>query len=465
MSKQQELIDQLTNDMNDNIKNYRNNPEDELELLNFMIKFPNYSPRNNMLIKTQYAGAYGVKSYKQFQEEGYQVQKGEKALRILAPKIQKTFIDENEDIKPVKFATKKEKQQIQNNELTVTDRVVGYIGVPVFDVTQTDCPPEDYPKLFPNRPENFKYQGTKSELESLEEGIHDYAKTKNIHVDYGKTHSGAKGYYVPSQNSIMIKDTIPKTEQVKVLLHELAHAEMHNVGAMKEKGLVKTSVKEYQAEMTAYVVSQSFDLDTEDSSAHYMAHWTKRNVEDDEYMESLNEVKEVSNKLINQVVDRYNTIEHEKAREPMLSDDELDKQDKLNDNHIAMKSKLFKNNDYSYYELEKDQHIIATDIKVEPKKSYTHNILKLQSDSSRSYTVGIDTVVTTTDDLKQWRQGMTGKEWLDTDLKTTALRQDKDNLSKLSVTDYENEQNDVEMENIDRVLKERSTEETKTLSR
>lgn len=30
-----------------------------------------------------------------------------------------------------------------------------YVMVPFFDITQTDCPPEGYPKLYPNKPENF----------------------------------------------------------------------------------------------------------------------------------------------------------------------------------------------------------------------------------------------------------------------------------------------------------------------
>lgn len=464
MSKQQELIDDLTNRMNNNIKNYKTNPEDEKELLDFFAKFPDYSARNNTLLQTQYKNAQGVKSYKEFQEEGYQVQKGEKALRILAPKIQKTFLDENNEEKFLNQANKKEKKQIKNKELKVSERVVGFVAVPVFDITQTDCPPEDYPKLFPNRPEKFKYKGTKSELNSLEKAIHNYAKENNIAIQYGKTDSAAKGYYRPSQHSIMIKDTLPKTEQVKVLLHEIGHAEMHNNNAMKEKGEVKTSIKEYQAEMTAYVTSKMFDLDTENSSTNYMANWTKRDVDDKEYMTSLNEVKKVSNNLANKVMDKYNSIENSKGREPILSDEKLQNQKELTDNHIAMKSKIFKNNEFSYYEKEKDQTLKATHINVERRNGYTHNIITLKSDSERSYTAGIDTTETTTKDLKQWKKGMTGKEWLNTDIKTDIIKDNKENISKITIQDYDENKSDIELENIDKVIDERTTEKNETLS-
>lgn len=466
MSKQQELINELTEKMNENIKNYKTNPKDELELLKYISQFSKYSIKNTLLIQSQYKGAWGVASYKQFKEKGYQVQKGEKALRIFAPKIQKGFIDENNQFKFLKHATKQQKEKIRNKELKVSNRTVGFIAVPVFDVTQTDCPPEDYPKLFPNRPENFEYQGTQSELKSLEQAIHQYANDTNLDIQYGKTDSSAKGYYVPAHHSIMIKDTLPKTEQVKVLLHEIAHAEMHNIGALKEKPNINTNIKEYQAEMTAYVVSNQFNLDTEDYSTRYLNAWTNRKVDDETYIKSLEEVKQVSNSLVKDIVKRFNLIEQEKGREPILDDNDIVKQETITDNHIAMKTGIFKSNEYSYYDLEKDKNIKATAIEVIPKNNYTHNIIRLESESNRSYTVGIDTPKVSTNDIKTWKQGMTGKEWLDTDLKTELIRNDKDNLTKLSFNDYENNK-DIALKDIDTVIDEREREESKssTLSR
>lgn len=68
--KQRERVEQLTEQMNEAIENYKTNPQDELELLNSIKKFKQYSVRNNMLIRSQYQGALAVASYKDFQKLG-----------------------------------------------------------------------------------------------------------------------------------------------------------------------------------------------------------------------------------------------------------------------------------------------------------------------------------------------------------------------------------------------------------
>lgn len=311
--------------MNERIKSYQNNPADELEMLNYMKKFYDYSMRNTLLIESQYRGAYGVASYKQHQENGYQVQKGQKSIRIFAPKIEDVFIDENNTKRPVKYATKEQKKKIKKKQLKVMKGDLrGYLPVPVFDITQTDCPIEDYPKLYPNRPENFQFNGTDQEFYHFYQAIKDYAKEKNIPVKYEIMSDGAqKGYYVPSTNEIAIRGTLTEQEQAKVLLHELAHAEMHNQSKMKDKeiGLHARSVKEYQAEMAAYIISSSFSLDTEDYSTKYLKNWTsKETIEADIYLKSIDEVKTTTKNMIEQVVIRYNELELKREQTYSLSD-------------------------------------------------------------------------------------------------------------------------------------------------
>src|SRR5699024_5511333 len=92
--KQRERVEQLTEQMKEAIENYKTNPQDELDLLNTIKKFKQYSVRNNMLMQYQYQGALTVDSYKNFKKLGNQVQRGEKASYILAPKFQDVFKDE-----------------------------------------------------------------------------------------------------------------------------------------------------------------------------------------------------------------------------------------------------------------------------------------------------------------------------------------------------------------------------------
>lgn len=110
-----------------------------------------------------------------------------------------------------------------------------------------------------------------------------------------------------------------EVEQIKVLLHELAHAEMHNVHklATKTPEQLRSSVLEYQAEMTAYVVSSTLGIDSEDYSKKYLANWTKRKVDDDVYIQSLEEVKNVSNNFMNDISQRFDKLSNEISFEKM----------------------------------------------------------------------------------------------------------------------------------------------------
>src|SRR5699024_3196169 len=165
---QKERIEQLTNEMNKSIDLFQTDPKEQIELLEYLSRFNQYSVRNIVLIKSQYEGAVGVKSYKQHQKEGHQVRKGEKAIRILAPKFYKQWQDEDNNWRFYNEATKEQKQKINSGEIKSEERLVRYISVPVFDLTQTDCPAEEYPNLYPNRPENYSFNGDTEDLKCLE---------------------------------------------------------------------------------------------------------------------------------------------------------------------------------------------------------------------------------------------------------------------------------------------------------
>src|SRR5699024_3754626 len=302
---------------------FQTDPEEQLELLNYLSRFNQYSARNIVLIKSQYQGAVGIKSYKQHQNEGHQVQKGEKAIRILAPKLYTQWQDEDKNWRFYNEATKEQKEKIRTGEIKTEERLVGYVSVPVFDLTQTDCPVEDYPNLYPNRPEDYSFDGGKEDLERLENAIENIAKQKGITVNDENIHSAAKGYYSPSENKIVLQSSLSETERPKVLLHELAHAEMHNSNKILEKIMneqdISTPIKEYQAEMTAYVISNEIGLDTKDSSLNYLANWQKENpqynLDSDNYIQALKEVREVSENLTTKIFEEYQSLEKTQSQE------------------------------------------------------------------------------------------------------------------------------------------------------
>src|SRR5699024_3148920 len=75
-----------------------------------------------------------------------------------------------------------------------------------------------------------------------------------------------------------------------------------------------TPVKEYQAEMTAFVVSDQFGLDSEEYSKRYLANWTERDVTNDVYINSLEEVKETATNMTKEIVTEYNEIINQKKK-------------------------------------------------------------------------------------------------------------------------------------------------------
>ena len=405
--KQRERVEQLTEQMNEAIENYKTNPKDELDLLNSIKKFRQYSVRNNMLIQTQYQGALAVASYKDFQKLGYQVQKGEKASYILAPRFQDVFKDDENREKFVSRATKKEKELLKKGELQVQkNKLVGYISVPVFDITQTNCPAEDYPKLYPNKPENFDFNYTDKELEGFEKALENYAKKKSISVSDGKMQGAERGYYVPSQHKIVLRDTLVETEIPKVLLHELAHAEMHNA---EKSSKYPTPVKEYQAEMTAYIVSDQFGLDSEEYSEKYLANWTERDVSNEVYMKSLEEVKDTATNMMKEIVTEYNEVVNQKE----LTKDELN----------AKKLRFLEgDNGVNRYTFLKEEKLTLTGIKeTSSKKSFTDYDISLEDRKGNEYLYNIRTVKNKNEIVKDWNRNLTSKEWLNEDVKNEVL--------------------------------------------
>src|SRR5699024_5063194 len=74
-------------------------------------------------------------------------------------------------------------------------------------------------------------------------------------------------------NHIGLKPRNGEVQNVKTLLHELAHAKLHS--STEKRMYLSSEEKEFQAEMTAYAVASYFDIDTSDYSLGYLANWTQ----------------------------------------------------------------------------------------------------------------------------------------------------------------------------------------------
>src|SRR5699024_7753228 len=118
LEQKKEEVKDLTTKMNDAIDYYFESPEQMNEFMAFMLKFYHYSPKNAALIRSQFEGAQAVGSYNFWKNKGFQVQKGEKALKVLVPnKTAPKFKTAEGKWKNMKYATEQEKEKIDKGEV------------------------------------------------------------------------------------------------------------------------------------------------------------------------------------------------------------------------------------------------------------------------------------------------------------------------------------------------------------
>ncbi|KYM69726.1 LtrC-like protein [Lactiplantibacillus plantarum] len=108
------------------------------------------------------------------------------------------------------------------------------------------------------------------------------------------TLNGAKGYFQPSTNEIVIGGDEPNNAlKLKTLYHEYVHSQLNGLkSAFKDR---PRAYQENQAEAVAYVAMQNIGVDTGNYSLGYVATWAK----DKAVIHSaLSEIQQVSNKVI-----------------------------------------------------------------------------------------------------------------------------------------------------------------------
>ncbi|WP_163530731.1 ImmA/IrrE family metallo-endopeptidase [Halobacillus ihumii] len=265
-----EEINHLTEGMEKSIANHFHSPEQMKEYLDFMGKFHRYSPRNTALIDSQFPGAEAVGSYAFWKEKGFPVNKGEKSLKILVPnRLGQQFQNEEGEWKPLKYATKKEKQLVKDGQLDKRDGRLVYSTGSVFDISQTSATQKDLPQIFPNK----WIDGQVENYSQLRRGMEDIAEKNNIRIVEPYEELGAaKGVSYTGRGEVALNPRNSERQDTKTLLHELTHAKLHTEENMND---YTKPEKEFQAEMTAYTVASYFKIDTSDYSLDYLHHWTK----------------------------------------------------------------------------------------------------------------------------------------------------------------------------------------------
>lgn len=218
-----------------------------------MSKFHNYSPLNIQMILRQNPNASYVASFKKWKDEfSRSVNKGEKALRIFAPiTVKKRDPKTNEPL-----------LDKDGKEITYTS----FKLVPVFDVSQTDG--KELPKPI------YELKGSYQDYGNLYKSAKEVSEAKGVPISFSEDTKGAKGYYSPVSNEIVIKKGLSEQHTLKTIFHEMAHSDLHNLEKRAETPF-NLSTAELQAESVAFVVSSHYGLDTSEYSFGYLASWTQ----------------------------------------------------------------------------------------------------------------------------------------------------------------------------------------------
>ena len=256
--------------------------------LSTMSKFHNYSFNNTLLIAMQKPEATLVAGYQAWQKNFERhVNKGEKAIRILAPAPYK-IKEERDKLDPVTGEMMFDENGMpQKEETEVT--IPAFRAVSVFDVSQTDGKP--IPELEVN------------ELLSTVEGYEDFVQAlmniSPVPIAFEDIPGDSKGYFSTAEKRIAVQDNMSESQTLKTMVHEVAHSMLHDkeVNQSMDIPVKDRNTKEVEAESVAFTVCQHFGIDTSDYSFGYIAGWSSgRNMK--ELKSSLDTIRKTASELI-----------------------------------------------------------------------------------------------------------------------------------------------------------------------
>ena len=276
------------------------------EYLQVMSKFHNYSFNNTLLIAMQKPDATLIAGYNSWKNLfGRQVSRGAKGIKVIAPSPYKVKKEVDKiDPKTQKPVTDKNGKPVKE-ETEVT--VPAFKVVSVFDVSQTEG--KELPSI-----------GVDELTDDVEQYADFFKATEQASpapVGFEKIESGAKGYYSQTDKRIAINEGMSELQNLKTLIHEIAHAKLHdidlNAPAEKQADRPDRRTREVQAESIAYAVCQHYELDTSDYSFSYVATWSSGR-ELSELKASLETIRSTVSELIKDIDKNFAKLTKDKEQ-------------------------------------------------------------------------------------------------------------------------------------------------------
>ena len=276
------------------------------EYLQVMSKFHNYSFNNTLLIAMQKPDATLIAGYNSWKNLfGRQVSRGAKGIKVIAPspyKVKKEI--DKIDPKTQKPMTDKNGKPVKE-ETEVT--VPAFKVVSVFDVSQTEG--KELPSIGVDE--------LTGDVEQYADFFKATEQASPAPVGFEKIESGAKGYYSQTDKRIAINEGMSELQNLKTLIHEIAHAKLHdidlNAPAKEQADRPDRRTREVQAESIAYAVCQHYGLDTSDYSFSYVAQWSSGR-ELAELKASLETIRSTASELIKDIDKNFAELTKDKEQ-------------------------------------------------------------------------------------------------------------------------------------------------------
>lgn len=209
-----------------------------------------YSLNNQLLIALQAPDAQFVAGFHAWKDLGRRVSKGQRGIRILAPIPLRARED---DPQPTAVGT----PASDDRPRTL------FKSVAVFDVSQTEpLAGHDPVALEPEREPitGDSHAHLLGPLTALAAQLH-------FHVEHRALDRGADGWYDAKAKLIVVNRCLPANAQVRVLVHEIAHA--LGIG-YADRGRARAEV---MVDCVTYIVCGQLGLDTSGETIPYVAGW------------------------------------------------------------------------------------------------------------------------------------------------------------------------------------------------
>ena len=245
------------------------------DYLRFMASFPSYSYRNSLLLYLQCKERGTVPSlfapYRKIQQMHRHIKKGAKSYYVIAP-----------------HQYKKKKSDGTDEEK------LGFHIAHTFEVL-SQSEPDDASGEIPELCQRLT--GDLSDTSLLDTIV----SVSPVPVSFEPIPGDANGFFDKTQLSICVDNSNAKTQQVKTLLHEIAHAWHYSLDPDFETS--STATKETIAEATAYTVCQHLNISSEDYSFGYLALYNKNDKDLSVFKQNLKLIQKISNQIINDIED------------------------------------------------------------------------------------------------------------------------------------------------------------------